>query len=57
MAYLDSAGNVDPTAGPIVQQWTAFHATQNAVDTKTAAGLKPPASALPSGAEKAAHRT
>jgi len=57
MAYLDSAGNVDPVAGAAVQQWQAFHATQAAItDPSAKAHVTVPATSLPAGAEKAAKR-
>ena len=57
MAYLDSAGNVDSTAGPTVDQWQRFHAMQNAVDATVKGNLKAPTVSLPSGAEKASKRS
>ena len=58
MAYLDSAGNVDPVAGRTVQQWTAFHATQAAITDNVARGhVTAPVTALPAGAEKASKRS
>lgn len=56
MAYLDTAGNVnytDPTQGQVGAQWQAFHRQQAALAPGKVAPAAP-ASALPSGGEKAA---
>ena len=54
MAYLDSAGNVDPAAQATTIQWQAFERQQEAV-SRTAAATKvaAPANAVIAGSEKA----
>lgn len=58
MAYLDSAGNVDPSQQATVEQWQRFHRQQAALfhlggNSKIAA----PANSLIVGAEKASKGT
>ncbi len=56
MAYLDSAGNVDPTAGAIVRDWANFHRAQQMLQGSIVR-LAAPATALPAGGEKASKGT
>jgi hypothetical protein len=53
MAYLDSNGNVDPTAGKVVEQWAEFHRTQNALPVTIRGAVVAPVTSLPAGGEKA----
>lgn len=58
MAYLDSAGNVDPTQVANVDQWVRFFASFDAMRTtvgNNSSTLMKPAANLPAGAEKAIH--
>ena len=58
MAYLDSAGNVDPSTQNLVDQWQRHERERVAL---FAEGTRPvsmaPATSLPSGAEKAVKGT
>lgn len=58
MAYLDSAGNVDPTSQNLVDQWQRLERQRQAL---LAQGTRPaamvPANAVPAGAEKACKGT
>lgn len=56
MAYLDSAGNVDPTAIVTTERWQHFHRQQAALVVK---GITPtaPTVAVIAGSEKACKGT